>query len=71
MELKLWPYPSSIIIKHVCVVGKGLSHHWIRSEDAQKNVCSMLQKVDFCTVLMYAKLMLMAKSTLVTLSIHG
>ena len=30
--------------------------------------CMMLQKVDFCTV---HKLMLMAKSTLITLSIHG
>ena len=33
--------------------------------------CMMLQKVDFCTVHMCAKLMLMAKSTLITLSIHG
>ena len=32
--------------------------------------CMMLQKVDFCTVHMCAKLMLMAKSTLI-LSIHG
>ena len=40
-------------------------------ERCSKHDCSMLQKVDFCTVHTYAKLMLMAKSTFVTLSSHG